>query len=107
MLYQWIFLTKNPSLRIGGGFFSLNSPQLLSLPFKPPSDDILERVNKTHDKIAALKGEDPGADTTRFESEIDQLMFSLYELTSDEVDLVTASLASPKKVNHREEDSDE
>ena len=107
MLYQWIFLTKNPSLRIGGGFFSLNSPQLLSLPYKPPPDDVLERVNKAHDKIVALKGGDAGADITRLESEIDHLIFSLYELTGDEVDLVTASLASPKKVNHRDEDCDE
>jgi hypothetical protein len=106
-LYQWIFLTKNPSLRIGGGFFSLNSPQLLCLPYKPPSDDILEKVNKAHDEIVALKERDPGADITRLEREIDHLIFSLYELTGDEVDLVNASLSSPKKVNDRDEDCDE
>jgi hypothetical protein len=106
-LYQWIFLTKNPSLRIGGGFFSLNSPQLLSLPYKPPSDDILEKVNRAHDEIVTLKARDSTAEVTRLEREIDHLIFSLYELTGDEVDLVNASLSSPKKANDRDEDCDE
>lgn len=39
-------------------------------------------------KILVAKQRDPGADTTEWEREIDQLVYQLYDLTPEEVKLV-------------------
>src|SRR5208283_1901540 len=63
-LYQWVFLTKNPSLKIGGGFFSINAPQLVALPFRQPSETVLNSVNCLFDQIVEAKRGDSKADVT-------------------------------------------
>jgi hypothetical protein len=92
-LCQWVFLTKNPSLKIGGGFFSINAPQLLSLPFREPSDATLNLVNRVFDQILAAKKRDPVADTSALEREIDERVYALYGLTPEEIKLVEDSTA--------------
>ncbi len=91
-LYQWVFLTKNPSLKIGGGFFSINAPQILALPFREPSAETLGRVNRAFDEIVAAKRRNAGADTTAREKEVDRLVYKLYGLTPAEISLVESSL---------------
>ncbi len=92
-LYQWMFLTKNPSLKIGGGFFSINAPQLLALPIKEPSENVLNSVNHVFDEIVAAKRYDARADTTGLEREIDRLVYELYGLTPAEIKLVETGTA--------------
>jgi len=87
-LCQWIFLTKNPSLKIGGGFFSINAPQLLSLPLKLPSDTMLKLVGHVVDKINIAKKRNPMVDTNILEREIDKHVYALYDLTPDEIKIV-------------------
>jgi len=41
--------------------------------------------------ILAAKREDPDADTSELEREIDQLVYQLYDLTPDEIEIVEAS----------------
>ncbi len=43
------------------------------------------------DQILAAKQRDPQADTIALEQEIDQLVYQLYDLTPEEIDLVEAS----------------
>jgi len=93
-LCQWVFLTKNPSLKIGGGFFSINAPQLLSLPFREPSNATLNLVNRIFDQIVAAKRRDSDADTTALEHEIDQQVYALYGLTEDEIKIVENGAAA-------------
>jgi hypothetical protein len=95
-LYQWIFLTKNPSLKIGGGFFSINAPQLLALPFKYPSEEVLNSADQVFDKIVAAKRRDPAADTKALEREIDRLVYELYGLTEEERALLEAGTHKKK-----------
>ena len=40
------------------------------------------------DKITAAKRANPDADTSRWESDIDRCVYTLYGLTQEEVDLV-------------------
>jgi type I restriction-modification system DNA methylase subunit len=89
-LYQWVFLTKNPSLKIGGGFFSINAPQLLALPFKQPSGATLNSVNHLFDKIIAAKRREPDADVADLQREIDELIYHLYDLTPREIEIIQA-----------------
>lgn len=87
-LYQWVFLTKNPSLKIGGGFFSINAPQLLALPFRQPSEKLLNSVNCVFDEIVEAKRGDSKADVTELEQKVDRLVYDLYGLTPAEIELV-------------------
>jgi len=45
------------------------------------------------DQILAAKAKDPSADTSRLESEIDQLVYQLYGLTEEEIAIVEGSLS--------------
>ncbi len=54
---------------------------------------ILETNNQTIiiglvEKILSLKSEDPHADTSAYESEIDQIVYNLYGLTAEEIRVV-------------------
>ena len=87
------FLTKNPSLKIGGGFFSINAPQILALPFKQPSENVLNSVNRAFDRVVAAKRGDVSADTTTWEREINRHVYALYGLTKEEIALVEGTQA--------------
>jgi len=91
-LYQWIFLIQNPSIKIGGGFFSINAPHILKLPFIsiPESQNLL--FNTLIDQILSLKKQNKDADTKNLESQIDQLVYKLYDLTPEEIEIVENSI---------------
>ena len=58
------------------------------LPFYPLSTK--DQVPFIHivDKILTAKKSDPKADTTALETEIDQLVYQLYELTAEEIKII-------------------
>jgi adenine-specific DNA-methyltransferase len=43
------------------------------------------------DKILLIKKNNPSADTTEIENQIDQLVYQLYELTEEEITIVEGS----------------
>jgi hypothetical protein len=92
-LSQWIFSKKNPSLRIGGAYFSINAPQILSLPFKEPPEDILRSVNDIVDRVIAAKEAGDEALVQELEAEIDQIIYRLFDLTPEEIAVVENSIA--------------
>jgi len=91
-LYQWIFLINNPSLKIGGNFFSINTPQILALPFREPSDKMLNQFNHAFDQIISAKQNNSDADISEFENTINRLMYTLYGLTEEEIAVVEGSV---------------
>jgi len=97
-LYQWIFSIQNPSIKIGGEFFSINAPHILRLPFRPISNIERDNFNGTVDKILALTRSDDyltnlakQAKVHEFERQIDQMVYKLYDLTPDEIKIVENS----------------
>ncbi len=52
------------------------------------SDERTYTIEKTVDKILSAKKENPKADTSAWEKEIDTMVYALYELTEDEIKLV-------------------
>lgn len=64
--------------------------ELASLPIKLPNDPI--SMEELINKIILLKEEDNNNDTSAFESEIDHLVYQLYELTDEEIKIVEESL---------------
>ena len=91
-LYQWIFLTQNPSIKIGGDYFSINSPHILKLPFVTSKKSIEKYIIKIVSQILTAKKANPQVDTTALEAEIDQLVYELYGLTEEEITIVEESV---------------
>jgi len=94
-LYQWIFTIQNPSIKIGGEFFSINSPHILRLPYKKPSAKQKQNIDTIVDKIHALTKSDDylqkqskQSKVKEYETEIDQLVYKLYDLTPEEIAIV-------------------
>jgi hypothetical protein len=91
-LYQWIFLTKNPSIKIGGDYFSINSPHILRLPFVISENRIDKFIKNLVNQILTAKKANPQADTAALEAEIDKLVYDLYGLTDEEIAIVEESV---------------
>jgi hypothetical protein len=93
-LYQWVFAIQNPSVKIGGDFFSINSPQILRLPYKEnPSLEL--KIIALVDQILSITKDDDYLDNPdkkakvkRLEKEIDQLVYKLYDLILEEIKIV-------------------
>ncbi|MDX2097242.1 MAG: Eco57I restriction-modification methylase domain-containing protein [Leptolyngbyaceae cyanobacterium bins.59] len=102
-LYQWVLAVQNPSIRIAGGFFSINAPHILNLPFKPisqPEQGIFETlVNRilelTHDPAFSTRP-DLQDQVKNCQNSLDRLIYTLYQLTEDEIFRVE-SLGSQQK----------
>ena len=62
--------------------------QLFKLPIKIATDKVQKQVEMNIENIIALKKENPEADTTVFETQIDQLVYALYDLTAEEIAIV-------------------
>lgn len=89
---QWVFQKKNPSIKIGGGYFSINSPQILSLPFCKPDEELLTRINHETDIINSLYLENKERDISEQLDIIDALFFKLFDLSNDEITLIKKDL---------------
>lgn len=74
-----------PSL--GNTFVETKIIHLLKLPINKGILDSLE-VIKTVNSLLQIKKQDPSADITALEDQIDQLVYQLYELTPDEIAIV-------------------
>ena len=87
-LIQWVFLTKNPSLKIGGGYFSVNSPQLLDLPVIEPTSQKYSCFNETVKYVIILK--ELKTNSIFFEFLIDAMVYELY--FSEEIKVADAEI---------------
>ena len=62
------------------------------LPIKVPSESIQLQIETLVDRIILLKKDNPTYDTRSIEMEIDQLVYQLYELTSDEIMIIEGAI---------------
>ena len=58
------------------------------IPVKIPSPEQEKNFNERVDRILELKKQNPTADTTDLENQIDQLVYELYDLTEEEIKIV-------------------
>ena len=73
-------------------FPKIKKAPLESLPIKEPTNEIVRSFSCLVNEILELKKQSPTADTSSLESEIDQLVYELYGLTEEEVEVVENSL---------------
>jgi hypothetical protein len=57
-------------------------------PITNENEGIVKQIEMFVDKILEVKKENPQADTTHWEREIDQLVYRLYDLTEEEIKIV-------------------
>lgn len=62
------------------------------LPVVLPSDEDRSRINELVERILSEKQNNPLADTSVLESQIDQIIYQLYRLNNDEIEVVKAGV---------------
>lgn len=89
------------SLRMSGGYYQFQAPQLRVIPFLNPDSNTERQVRERVDRILAARKHDPEADTRALEREIDRLVYELYGLTEDEIAIVEGTVSKAGTGNTR------
>ena len=71
-----------------GSYSSIYPEDIRQIPIKKISTDQETRIINIVEEILAAKKQDPNADTSELEQEIDQLVYQLYGLTEEEIKIV-------------------
>ena len=79
------------ALRMSGGYYQFQSPQLRVMPFKKPDSEMDKKVNHLVNRIISAKLRDANTDINDLDIEIDMLMYKLYNLTPDEISIIENS----------------
>ncbi|WP_051296293.1 Eco57I restriction-modification methylase domain-containing protein [Eisenibacter elegans] len=75
------------SLSMAGGYFNIGNNEIGLIPI-PEINFPISSLNKLVDKIVFIKENDPIADTSILEEQIDELVYQLYDLTEEEIRIV-------------------
>lgn len=74
--------------KVSGNYFDLNGNQIGSIPIPTATKEQQKEIITLVDKILDAKKQDSSADTTEWEKQIDQKVYELYGLTSEEIAIV-------------------
>jgi type II restriction/modification system DNA methylase subunit YeeA len=85
-LSEWYF--NQISTTTGMGTNRWKKYKIEMLPIKEPTETEELLLEKIVNQILTAKRSDPKADTTALETEIDQLVYQLYELTAEEIKII-------------------
>jgi hypothetical protein len=83
----WYFL-RNICVVRNGGYIEVKPQYFEQIPIPKISHSDKDILTKLVDQIITSKKSDPKADTTALETEIDQLVYQLYELTAEEIKII-------------------
>ncbi|MFT5885069.1 MAG: adenine-specific DNA-methyltransferase [Arcticibacterium sp.] len=75
-----------------GDWFSFESRYIKDIPITTPNKIEKSQIESLVNQILSLKKENPSADTSALEAEIDQLVYQLYDLTAEEIAIVEAGV---------------
>lgn len=78
--------------KMQGNIYQVDKEPLLNIPLFKPNKEQEQSIIVLVDNIIELKQADPKADTSTLESEIDQIVYQLYELTDEEIKIVEDSV---------------
>ncbi|MCU0858518.1 MAG: hypothetical protein MUC65_08975 [Pontiellaceae bacterium] len=85
-LIEWFY--GQLSNRVRGGYLRAFSESMKQIPIPAATPAQQAEIEKRVEKILTLKKENPSADVSALESEIDRLVYKLYDLTDEEVRIV-------------------
>ena len=81
------FWLKNKG-KMQGNNFQIDKAPLIALPLIKPKQGIQNEISKYVSLIIKFKKNNPSADTSELENQIDQLVYALYELTEKEIAII-------------------
>lgn len=81
------------ALRMSGGYYQFQAPQIRVIPIRKPDKKTEKAVEDLVDRILAAKAKDADADVSALEQEIDELVYALYALTPEEIQIVKGTTA--------------
>jgi adenine-specific DNA-methyltransferase len=87
---SWWFI-GNLVTKLNGGAFEMRAPCLAQVPIPAATPAQQKEIEALVEQILALKKEDPSVDVSALEAEIDQLVYKLYDLTPEEIDIVESN----------------
>lgn len=90
-LFMFFYHEFFGALRMGGGYYQFQAPQLRVMPVRMPDTATENEVRRLVDRIMVAKRRDPGADVSASEAQIDELLYALHGLSPDETKQVEAS----------------
>ena len=93
---------KNKSIPQQGGFYRYQALFIQDLPIPSATPTQQQPIIKLVDAILAAKRQDPQADTSILENEIDILVYLLYQLTFDEVLLIDPKIEENNIISREE-----
>ncbi|MFN6340761.1 MAG: Eco57I restriction-modification methylase domain-containing protein [Bacteroidota bacterium] len=73
---------------LAGGYLAINKNTIEDIPYLKPDSNISFKLLEKSKTIHELKKQNPSADTTDLENQIDQLVYQLYGLTEEEIKIV-------------------
>ena len=71
-----------------GGYFEYKPMYVSQLPIAKASETQKDRIRNCVRSIMRKKEENPAADTSELETEINRLVYELYELTEEEIKII-------------------
>lgn len=82
------FFYSNLTSTIRGGYLRFIRQYLAQIPIIEPQIQVREMIESLVNQIIETKRHDPTSDISVFESEIDQLIYELYGLSEEEIEIV-------------------
>ncbi len=88
---SYYFAEKFKDKALAGGYLAINKNTIEQIPFVNPDDIATQQLYHLSKQIHNIKKQNPSADTTDLEFQIDQLVYKLYDLTEEEIKIVENS----------------
>ena len=85
----WYYTQISPSIR--GDFYRFIAQYVSQIPIPKPTDTQDACVTRIVDKILEIKRQNPKADTRELERKIDEIVYKLYGLTEEEIQIIEES----------------
>jgi len=95
-LLSFLYRVLFGGMHMGSGYLRYRTSFLEELPFPDLSISQQKILVEMANIVLAVKHEDPAADTLAWEAEIDRLVYQLYGLTEEEIDVVEQSVHGKK-----------
>ena len=92
---SWCFIRQIAATK-QGGFYEFKPMYVSQIPIPPATPAQQSKIEAIVENILSLKKQNPDADVSILEAEIDQIVYKLYDLTEEEIVLVESSLPKPK-----------
>jgi len=81
-------IKKFRNKHLAGGYLAINKNMIEKFPIVEVSNKEQQPFIKLVDKILEVKKENPNADTQKLEQEIDSLVYKIYKLTKQDIELI-------------------